>query len=319
MARAASAAVGAAGRHGRAIYGPLRALGGPAPPPVGGKSPAADRRWAAAPTQNKQPNKPSIKQTALRPRRLPALLRLAAPALVRERPSGSARGRTQARTRTDTRIHTPADARTHAHKHTHANTHTDTRAHAHAHSHTHIYTRPHLTHADTYAHTHTTRTRRCRRYTPTPCRTARAGCSRHARTHARTHARMHACGWTTRARCEFTRASAARCTACGCNGRTRVPPTRARRVCTLRRRTAFHAAYGRLGLTLADICARSSARSRLHLHLPLPSSAPSVAAHPCSQLRQGWHRSPLQPVHGATWHAACGLWYCARGTLCCTR
>ena len=60
----------------------------------------------------------------------------------------------------------------------------------------------------------TTRTGRCGRGTPATRRTARA------RTHARTHAgpRVLDAAWSV---------SAARCPACGCNGRTQVPPTRA--------------------------------------------------------------------------------------------
>jgi hypothetical protein len=168
--------------------------------PVGGESPAADRRWAAAPTQTKRTNRHANRQC----------------------PSGSARRRTQARahTRTDTQYtHTQTHARmrTHARKHTHTNTHTDSRTHARAH--THICTRTHLMHTDTYAHTHTTRTRSCRRSRPKPCRAARAGCCRDARTHECTHARAHA-------RMHVS----AICTACGCNGRARLPPTRASRM-----------------------------------------------------------------------------------------
>jgi hypothetical protein len=104
---------------------------------------------------------------------------LAAPALVRQRPS---------RTHAHKRIHTP-------------------RAHADAGA------------AD--------RHRAGPRAQPALGTHARKHARTHARTHACTHARMHA---RTHARCEFAPASAARCTACGCHRRTRVSPTRARRM-----------------------------------------------------------------------------------------
>ena len=46
-----------------------------------------------------------------------------------------------------------------------------------------------------------------------------------------------------------------------------------------------------LRLTPAHVCGRTSAHSRVHLHPPLPSSAPRVAAHVCPQMRQGWRRA----------------------------
>jgi hypothetical protein len=139
-------------------------------------------------TGTKQTNKQAHKQT-----QKPALLFLAAPALVRQRPSGSARGHDKRH------AHRPANrhnTQTHARKQTNTHTRLRTRKHTHTRtlSHSHLHTHPPHANKHTHAHAHTARTRRCRRCTPTPCRTARAGCSRDARTHALTHARTLAVG-----------------------------------------------------------------------------------------------------------------------------
>ncbi len=49
-----------------------------------------------------------------------------------------------------------------------------------------------------------------------------------------------------------------------------------------------------LRLAPAHVCVRTSAHPRVHLHRPLPSSAPRVAAHPCAQRRQGWGRARVR-------------------------
>ncbi len=243
VARAAAVDLRAAGRHGRAIYGPLRALGGPAQRPVGGESPAADRRWAAAPTQT---NRHTNQRTALRPRRLPALLCLAAPALARQRPSGSARRHDKhARTRTDPRatiIHTRLCTRTHTN--------------THALSHSHLHTHP--PHAHNHARACTHQARRCWRCRPPPCRAARAGCSRDARTHARTHA-----PWPTSWRSDHGALDASCACLTGAMHRMRMSPphtgaANASTPSTLRRRTAFHAAYGRRTHCSTSALARAS-------------------------------------------------------------
>jgi hypothetical protein len=108
VARAAAAAEVTAGRHGCAIYGPLRALGGPSQ----GK---ARRRIGAGPPHRHKPNERTDTQT-----NIPLCARHAAPSLVRQCRSGSAH--THTHTHTLTFAHAPT-SRTQTHAYTHqANT-----------------------------------------------------------------------------------------------------------------------------------------------------------------------------------------------------